>query len=196
MKKKFGKKISIVGESNNGIIIKSFLNPHHNVKFCDPVCTYIGGSEITFICVNEKEVEETVKLVNTDLIVLVTTVPPGTTDYLSKKYNKNIVFCPVYNDYYIFGGTQENTSKIVPVYQKCGGSSKKYIQTDSKSAETSVYLLNKWLNTKLSFFQQLNEICKVNGSDYNKLRELVLKDPRINNSNTLLLNNQDFSKKI
>lgn len=176
---------------------------------------------LTFICVpteqkstgecNTSIVEETVKwLPNGIDIIIKSTVPPGTTDEMSRKYKKNIVFSPEFIGegkydkgqfnfdknigtigYFIFGGKPELTKNVINIYQRIGGPSKRYIQTDSKTAETSKYITNSWLATKLTFFYEIDQICKVNETDYNKVRELIIMDPRLTNSHTCVFSNQE-----
>lgn len=80
-------------------------------------------------------VESTVKWLSTPLIIIRSTVKPGTTDKLAKKYpGKHIVFQPEYigetpnhpmktgalseKTFMIFGGSREDCTKTVEVYQK------------------------------------------------------------------------------
>lgn len=177
----------------------------------------INRCNIVFICVptNETEsgecdtsiVEDTVKWVTSELIVIKSTIPPGTTENLSKKYKKNIVFSPEfvgetkYGDsqynfgmelikqpHYIFGGELKNTTRIIDVYKSICGPEKMYIQTDSKTAEMTKYTINSFFFVKLIFFYEYHEFCKSIGVDTNLVRELMTLDPRINKWHTTVFN--------
>lgn len=54
----------------------------------------------------------------------------------------------------------------------------------TKEAELLKYVRNCFLATKVSFFNEIYQFCKVLGIDYNHLMESVLKDDRIGRSHT------------
>lgn len=204
----------------NDIQLSKFVETKdHKIYYNNNYSVDKSEIKMTFICVptEEKEngecdtsiVEKVLTEIQTELIIIKSTVPPGFTEKMNQRYKKNIIFSPEYIGegkydkgkynfdkkigeigYFIFGGNPELTSKVVNMYQKIGGPSKKYIQTDSKSAETSKYMTNSWLATKLTFFYEINQICKINDIDYNKLRELVILDPRLTDSHTCVFYDQ------
>lgn len=153
-------------------------------------------------------VEECVKLVNADIIVIKSTVEPGTTDRLIKETGKNIVFSPEYAGmilskdsssywtpykfhtdlaempHYIFGGKKDVTAKCVNLYMEIAGPTKTYCQTDALKAELAKYMENTFFMVKILFCHEFAEICRASGVDYNEVRELWLLDPRINKMHT------------
>ena len=147
-------------------------------------------------------VEETLAGTNAELILIKSTIPPGTVDYLSKEYDKNVVFSPEFAGeskywspykfdtdmkempYYIFGGSEELTERLVELYMPVVGPKKKYIQTDARTAEMVKYMENSFYAAKVTICQEFYEICKVLGINYNKARELWLMDPRVNPMHT------------
>ena len=54
----------------------------------------------------------------------------------------------------------------------------------SEEAELTKYVRNTFLATKVSFFNEIEEFCRVNNISYRKVRELTLYDDRIGDSHT------------
>ena len=168
----------------------------------------INTCEIVFICVpspmsgdgscDTSIVESTVKWLKVPLIVIKSTIPPGTTDYLIKKYKKSIVFNPEFLrektnikdmlevDRTVLGGDIKLTQQVVDVYKKVYDSEMIYVQTTSVLAELTKYTINCYLATKVTFFNEIASICDVLGINYDQLREIVLLDRRITKSHTLV----------
>ena len=48
------------------------------------------------------------------------------------------------------------------------------------------YTANTFLATKVAFFNQIYELCQLNGADYNVVRQILTHDPRIGNSHTVV----------
>src|SRR3989344_8012096 len=107
-------------------------------------------------------VEDTIKWLETPLILIKSTVEPGTTARLAKKYNKNLVFSPEYigeghyftppwlypdpkdmkmHTFQIFGGPREVTKPIVDIFVRVMGPHVAYHQTDSTTAEMVKYMV-------------------------------------------------------
>ncbi len=136
------------------------------------------------------------------------TIPPGTTAELAKRTGKKIAFSPEFigegkyhiphwkgyphptdmklHEFHIFGGEKEAVVEWVLIWQKVAGWSAKYAQTDSTTAEIVKYAENAYLATQKIFFDQLYEIAKANGSDYNTIRELLFLDGRVSPANSLI----------
>lgn len=147
-------------------------------------------------------VEEVVDKLETPLILIKSTVAPGTVDRLREKTGKRIVFSPEYcgeSDYnpghnflnvvanepfYIFGGEPEDRRAVLEIVQRIGGPTKKYMQCTAKEAETIKYFENTFLGVKVVLVYEFHQICKALGVDWNTVREGWLLDPRINPSHT------------
>ncbi len=54
----------------------------------------------------------------------------------------------------------------------------------TEEAELTKYVRNTFLATKVSFFNEIEEFCRVNNVSYRKVRELTLYDDRIGDSHT------------
>jgi UDPglucose 6-dehydrogenase len=173
----------------------------------------INRCKYAFVCVNTPSlksgkcdtsiVEEVIDWIESPYICIKSTVEPGTTDYLIQKTNKKIVFSPEYlgestyhtgpydfnkdmnkHSYFIFGGDKECTDEFINLCIKISGPSKRYIQTDAKSAEVAKYTENFWLATKVIFSNEMDQICKSLNVNWSEVRELWLNDPRVTRSHT------------
>ena len=225
------KKIGIVGLGYVGTAIYDFFKDHYEVIFLDPEKENSSSKEeintcdLGVVCVptpiaEDKScdlslVEETVNWLETPLILMKSTVEPGTTDRLREETGKRIVFSPEYSGestywspylfdddikeepWYTFGGDPEDTTILVNTYMKVVGPTKTYQQTDAKAAEVAKYVENCFYATKVLFCYEIAEICKSAGVDYNEMRELWLLDPRVNKMHTAVFteNNKPFGGK-
>lgn len=176
--------------------------------------------DLAFVCVPSpmKEdgscdisiVEEAVAWIDVPVIVIRSTVPPGTTEMLSEKYKKNIVFEPEYlgetalhpyldlrkRDFVILGGNRKACDVVVMYMQPLMHPDTHFHLTDAKTAETVKYMENSFLATKVTFCNEFYEIAKTLGVDYNELRELWLADSRVGRSHTFVYpNKRGFSGK-
>jgi len=149
-------------------IIKSVLDE------IDPICgekDYYG---------NEKRI-----------VVIKSTVPPGTTKDFDDTYpNIDFVFNPEFlteanavDDYknqsrIILGGKNEITSMVKVIFAKAFPKVK-IIKTDSTYAEMVKYVTNCFLATKVSFANEMYEICQGLGIDYDKVIEYAQHDERL-----------------
>ena len=145
-------KIGIIGQGYVGTAIKVGFEPHYQVETYDKSKTtcdlkqLVWGCEVIFVCVptpmNEDGschtdiVESVIKEIDTyanglQIVVIKSTVPPGTTDYLNKKYDGvNVIFNPEFlteanfvedfknQDRIILGGVRRGTNKLRQIYSK------------------------------------------------------------------------------
>lgn len=131
---------------------------------------------------------------NTKNIVIKSTVSPGTTERWNRQYkNLNIVFNPEFlternavKDYenqsrIILGGPRPATTEIKQIFSKVFPLAH-IIKTDSTHAEMVKYLTNSFLATKVSFANEMYEICEGVGVDYDKVIEYATQDERLGNS--------------
>jgi UDPglucose 6-dehydrogenase len=127
-------------------------------------------------------------------IVIKSTVSPGTTERWNRQYkNLNIVFNPEFlternavKDYenqtrIILGGPRPATTEIKQIFSKVFPLAH-IIKTDSTHAEMVKYLTNSFLATKVSFANEMYEICEGVGVDYDKVIEYATQDDRLGNS--------------
>lgn len=149
-------------------------------------------------------VEEVAGWIESDLIILRSTVPVGTTDRLCEATGKSIIFQPEYgpaetpdhpfNDlrkvrWAILGGSRKDTVAVADLYKTTFNADFVIQQTDARTAELTKYMENAFLALKVTFCNEFYDLAEAFGIDYNELRELWLLDPRIGRSHTFVLPN-------
>lgn len=128
------------------------------------------------------------------IVVNKSTVPPGTTELFNDKYkNIQVVFNPEFlternavEDYknqnrIILGGPRPATSILKTIFSKVFPQST-IIKTGSTHAEMIKYFTNSFLATKVSFANEIFDLCEKLNLDYDKVIEYSLYDNRIGNS--------------
>jgi UDP-glucose 6-dehydrogenase len=171
----------------------------------------IRNSEFIFICVPtplsletgkcdtsiiDKVLNDSVPFAsNSDKIIIIkSTVIPGTTDYFIKKYpTLNIICNPEFlteRSYkldfinasrVILGGSIEFTERVGTLYALRFPMTPICL-TDPISAETVKYLSNCMLATKVALCNEFYDICEKLGIDYNDTMNMILMDGRIGKS--------------
>jgi nucleotide sugar dehydrogenase len=232
------KKIVIIGLGYVGRAMRNFFLNHYDVYVHDPFIDQSAFPDVKFINQSEtnkcdlgiicvptprsdngecdiRTVENVINWLETDLILLKSTVEVGTTDKFIDTYKKNIVFSPEFcgestywspylfdrdvkeTPFFIFGGCFPDTSQMVDYFLPVTGPTKKYIQCAPKEAEMAKYLENSFYATKIAFCYEAFEICRAAKIDWNKVRELWLLDPRVNPMHTAVFakNDKPFSGK-
>jgi len=125
------------------------------------------------------------------IVVIKSTIPPGTTEVLNKEnLNLKIVFNPEFlteanavEDYknqnrIIIGGDRPWTSKVKTVFEKAFPKVP-IIKTSSAIAEMIKYVTNTFLATKVSFANEMYQICEGLDIDYDKVMEYSKYDERL-----------------
>lgn len=149
-------------------------------------------------------VEEVVSWLEAPVIWIRSTIAPGTTERLKSKYNKRIVFSPEYlgeSKYYtpydfhfdekkmpfiVFGGDREDTQYVIKYVAPIMGPVKQYPQTDATTAEVVKYMENTFFALKVTFANELFDICEAMGLDFYEVRDLWTLDPRLNPMHTMV----------
>jgi UDPglucose 6-dehydrogenase len=128
------------------------------------------------------------------IVVIKSTIPPGTTEQLNREYpNLDIVFNPEFlteanavDDYknqnrIIVGGDIPGSTKVKAVFAKAFPKVP-IIKTSSSIAEMIKYVTNTFLATKVSFANEMYQICQALNIDYDKVIEYARYDDRLGNS--------------
>ena len=128
------------------------------------------------------------------IVVVKSTIPPNTTAKWNKEYTfLDIVFNPEFlteanavNDFenqsrIILGGPRPQTTKLKQIYSKVFPKAH-IIKTDSTHAEMVKYLTNSFLATKVSFANEIYQICNKLKVDYDKVVEYAVLDDRLGKS--------------
>ena len=127
-------------------------------------------------------------------IVIKSTITPGTTRIFNKKYESlDIVFNPEFlternavKDYenqnrIILGGPRPATTELKQIFSKVFPKAH-IIKTDSTHAEMVKYLTNTFLSTKVSFANEMYQLCNKLDIDYDKVVEYATHDDRLGKS--------------
>jgi len=127
-------------------------------------------------------------------IVIKSTISPGTTKKWNNKYESlRLVFNPEFlternavKDYenqnrIILGGPRPATTELKQIFSKVFPKAN-IIKTDSTHAEMVKYLTNTFLSTKVSFANEMYQLCDKLNIDYDKVVEYATHDDRLGKS--------------
>ncbi len=202
-------KVSIIGKGWVGKAMKE-LFPDAYI-YSNGASGEIGTKEeankgdIAFICVptpnigegklDTSYVEDAVAWCECPLIVIRSTVNPGTCDYLQSKYEKRIVMQPEYlgetpahpmldqhtRQFLIIGGDQNNRRQLIDLYATVYNANTNIRQVTLREAEIIKLTENRAISFKVAQCQELYDVCEITGDDYYTIRDAVYgDDPRFN----------------
>lgn len=165
----------------------------------------VNKRDVAFICVptnvlgegklDTSIVEECVAWCECPLIVIRSTLNPGTSDYLGNKYGKNIVFSPEYlgetvnhplldptkRQFLIIGGKPKDRRKLIELYTTCYNANVTIKQVSAREAEIIKLTENRAIFFKVLQCQELYDVCEKDGTDFYTIRDAVYgDDPRFN----------------
>lgn len=178
------------------------LSTHKNIENLSRAC------ELIFVCVPtpmkedgscdvsivEDVVQKACSTGRQNIVVIKSTVPPNTTKALqSLCQDSQIVFNPEFllernaeEDFertkrVILGGPRPATTRLKQFYSRVFPGAD-IIKTDSTVAEMVKYLTNSFLAVKVSFANEIYNICESLNVDYDKVVEYSLYDERLGQS--------------
>jgi UDPglucose 6-dehydrogenase len=161
-------------------------------------------ADVAFVCVptplkdgklDTSIVEEVVKECQEPLIIIRSTVMPGTCDHLVNKYNRSIVMQPEYlgetvnhpltdqknRPFIILGGEPHNRRRVIELYQTVYNANITIREVSLYEAEVIKLSENRAIAFKVAQCQELYDVCEKAGIDYYTIREAVYgDDPRFN----------------
>lgn len=177
----------------------------------------LGNCEVVFLCVptdmkesGEADTSIVEKVISecsgSPIFVIKSTVPPGTTDYLNRKFSgsKKIIFSPeflsertwqrdVENEVrVVLGGEYKYCRKVAQIFQSAyypstvSSQDLVYLYTTAKMAEMVKYTNNAFFAAKVSFFNQIFDICQAIDVNYDEMREILLHERRLTRSHTMI----------
>lgn len=215
-------KIAIVGHGYVGKGMERLFGGRFELGIVDaatqPDRSAAAGADLAVVCVPTPEspdgaadisaVEEVVGWLDAPLIVIKSTVPPGTTDRLAAETGKAIHFSPEYmgepkwfvppwkypdprrpetHDFVIVGGPR--ASEVLDFFVAVMSPDTRYTACTAIEAELAKYMENTWFATKVTFCNEFAGIAGAFGVDYKRLRELWLLDPRMDPDHTIVFRN-------
>jgi UDPglucose 6-dehydrogenase len=173
------------------------------INFCEDK-SEINKCDVAFVCLptamlpngecDTSIVEETICWLNTPLIIIRSTVKPGTTNNLIELFAKDIIFIPEYvgetvahplldekyRDFLIIGCRDSFIGNLaLEVYQEVYNSSLKVLFLTPTEAEIVKYMENTAIGSMVTLCNEFYNICETFGVNYNRVREGFLLDPRM-----------------
>ncbi len=156
---------------------------------CVPTPCWAGGALDTSV------VEEVVGWCSCPLIVIRSTVNPGTCDRLSESTGKHICYQPEYlgettahpfadmrtRPFLVIGGEPSDRRRLIELYQAVYNANVTIRQLSLLEAEVVKLSENRAIAFKVAQCQELYDACEAAGVDYYQVREAVYgDDPRFN----------------
>jgi nucleotide sugar dehydrogenase len=162
-------------------------------------------------------IEEVVGWLETPLILIKSTIPPGTTERLCIETGKNICFSPEYvgegkyqitpwkymspddprtHEFQIIGGDKKTREQIANYFVERLGPEKTYYLIDAVEAEIIKYMENSWGAMKVIFANEFYHLCQKFGASYIRVREGWALDNRVERMHTaVFVDNEGFAGK-
>jgi nucleotide sugar dehydrogenase len=212
-------KIAIVGHGYVGKGMERLFRNRFELGIVDTVTQpdrgAAKGADLAVVCVptpqgpdgaaDTSAVEEVVRWLDAPLILIKSTVPPGTTDRLAKETGKAVHFSPEYmgeptwfvppwkypdprapetHDFVIVGGPKADF--VLDFFVKVMAPNTRYMACTAIEAELAKYMENSWFAMKVTFCNEFARIAETFGIEYKKLRELWLLDSRMDPDHTIV----------
>ncbi len=130
-------------------------------------------------------------------LVIKSTVPPGTTDKMNSLTRLDVCFSPEFlteansfSDFknqtrIIIGGPRPATGKVKQMFRKAFPTIP-IVKTGTKTAEMVKYFTNCFLASKVTFANEMYEICNKHNIDFDKVTEYALHDERIGRTHLMV----------
>jgi len=156
-------------------------------------------------------VEEAVGWLETPLILIKSTIPPGTTKRLKEASGKRICHSPEYvgeggyyvpfwlfphptepqhHSFMIIGGASEDREEIMDIFYPVLGATKTYYQVDETTSELIKYMENCAIAAKVTLCNEFYNIAQAFGVSYSQLREGFVLDERQGKMFTVVYKNR------
>lgn len=209
-------KIQIVGYGFVGQAHANALSALHEIHICDPVKNYndcITDPDAVIICVSTPENKETgacnmsnvfdalcICPINVPVLIKSTISLEGWRELKASDKNDTISFSPEFlraehadedfknqNVIYVGGGNEMFWQSLLSV-----SLNKKTAVRNPESLILAKYFRNSFLAAKVSFFNQVYDLCEAAGVNFNVVRELVAADARIGESHSRVTSERGF----
>ena len=174
-------------------------NNRDEVNTCDLAIVCVPTKMLPDGSCDTSIVEEVVGWLITPLILIKSTIPPGTTRRLKEATKKRICHSPeyvgeggyfipfwkyphptepIYHDFMIIGGDPQDREEILQFFYPILGATKTYYQVDETTSELIKYMENCAIATKVTLCNEFYNIAKAFGVNYSQLREGFVLDKR------------------
>ena len=209
--------VGIIGQGFVGKALKAGFEKYYEINTfdlngkcnCTDIEDLVDKSDIIFVCVPtpmkkdgscdvsivESVIDEIEDVdISGKIVVIKSTVPPGTTERLNQKCeNIQVIFNPEFlteanyiDDFrnqnrIILGGPRPGITKVKRFYSKIFPTTT-IVKTGSTIAEMVKYMTNTFLATKVSFANEMKMICDKLNIDYDKVVEYSTYDERLGKS--------------
>lgn len=224
------KTVAIIGYGYVGKAVSSFFEGRYNVINYDPAFPdfneeenqkYVNeNADLAIICtptpsaedgsVDTSAVKSSIEWLKTPLILIKSTVPPGTTRHLTKTSGKRIAFSPemamgeggyeipfwlgyphptdMKKHHYMIIGADDITvsEEILEFFKPTMGPFAEYHIVEPEEAEMTKYVINSYLSTIVTYFNEIKDVCSWHGISYDRVRELALLDKRISRTHSVV----------
>jgi UDPglucose 6-dehydrogenase len=177
--------------------LKSLIENVNELFLCLPTPMRKNGEcdlSIVRECLKDISIISTYLLKDPILVIIKSTIPPGTTEQLNKEFTAlNIAFNPEFlteanavEDYknqnrIIVGADRPYSSRVKQIFAKAFPKVP-IIKTSSTIAETIKYVTNTFLSMKVSYANEIYQLCNALEIDYDKVIEYARYDDRLGNS--------------
>lgn len=193
--KNFNHEITIIDIKNDNY--KDVIKNMYDMSFvCVPTDMLHNGHCDTSV------VESVISKITSEVFLIKSAIPPGTTEKIKNKTKKRIVYSPEFYGttihserempFVILGGEKKDCNFCANFYSTIKRGSFRIVFTDLKTAELVKYMENSFLALKVTFCNEFATLAKKIGVEYAELRELFVLDERMGNSHTFVYEHQPY----
>ncbi len=178
--------------------------PTSQLRDCDFTIVVVGTPPRPDGSADLADVHAAVEAAPTRRVLLRSTVPPGTTDALTRRTGKEVCFSPEYvgesafsrmrweswaHDelFWILGGAPGTTRWFAARMAEIHGPEPRLYQCSAVEAEIVKYMENSYFAVKVTFVNEFYDLCQELGADWFAVREAWLADPRVERDHSAVL---------
>jgi UDPglucose 6-dehydrogenase len=208
------REIIIAGYGFVGKAVANSINDHCILHICDPKINENTVADFKYadgviICVGtpstaigDCDVNQIYQVMDTVPVhipvLLKSTIPPNYLERLLANYpNHSICYSPEFlravsanedfaNQTYMVMGGDDPEGMWQTLFQESCPKLKLVFNTSITEASMIKYATNCFLSVKVTFFNQIYDMCKLNGADYDLVRQVLTHDTRIGNSHMMV----------
>jgi UDPglucose 6-dehydrogenase len=142
------------------------------------------------------------------IVIVKSTVLPGTCDRLVAQYGLRIVHNPEFltaktpladfmaQDVVLLSGTDADVEPVADIYQRLLIHAAVWSNDSLASTECAKYTHNLFLATKVGFLNEMYQVCEKVGVKYEEVIQLALSQDKIGETHTKIPNNEDAKGQI